>query len=133
MEDSQDQNIISNLFKKKKIMATPSNYNNSSLIFPNPVPVIGPEFCSSPPIDLVMVKSSLTLSETKFTVTDSNGNLVFRVCRFPLSFRSTHLILDSAGKTPPHSKEKGIHIYIYISFLDLHRYLHTFYSSRNII
>ncbi|CAI9759781.1 unnamed protein product [Fraxinus pennsylvanica] len=63
----------------------------------NSGPVISPQFRASHPVNLLIDKKVFTLSTTRYTVTSTDGNLVFKVEKFPLSFHGTLVVLDGAG------------------------------------
>ena len=63
----------------------------------NPLAVVGPQFCAPYPVDLVIVRKLLTLSEGNFGVTDVNGNIMFRVKGKLFSLRDRRILLDAAG------------------------------------
>ncbi|PKI35932.1 hypothetical protein CRG98_043686, partial [Punica granatum] len=64
----------------------------------NSLSVIGPQYCTPYPIDLRIVKKVMTISDGNFVVTDSAGNILFKVKGVLLTFihQRRHL-LDAAG------------------------------------
>ena len=65
---------------------------------PNPMTVVGPQFCAQYPVDLVIVKKMMTISDGNFAVTDVNGSVIFKVKGTLLSLRDHRVLLDAAGK-----------------------------------
>ncbi|KAL3531619.1 hypothetical protein ACH5RR_005140 [Cinchona calisaya] len=62
-----------------------------------PLAVVGPQFCAPYPVDLIIVRKLMTLSEGNFGVTDVNGNLMFKVKGKLLNLRDRRILLDAAG------------------------------------
>ncbi|CAK9144501.1 unnamed protein product [Ilex paraguariensis] len=62
----------------------------------NPVALINPQFCAPYPVDLIIVRKLLTLSEGNFTVTDVNGNVMFKMKGKLFSLRDRRVLLDAA-------------------------------------
>lgn len=62
----------------------------------NPFAVISPQFCAPYPVDLVIARKLLKLSEGNFGVTDVNGNLMFKVKGKLFSLRDRRILLDAA-------------------------------------
>ncbi|EPS73959.1 hypothetical protein M569_00797 [Genlisea aurea] len=62
-----------------------------------PMAVISPQFCMGYPIDLVILRQLLSLSDGNFIANDVNGNNLFRTRRRILSFKDRHVLLDAAG------------------------------------
>ncbi|KAL2548908.1 Protein LURP-one-related 15 [Forsythia ovata] len=60
-------------------------------------PVIGPHFCVSHLVHLLIDKKAFTLRSTRYLVTSADGNLMFKVKKFPLSFHGTLVVLDTSG------------------------------------
>lgn len=65
---------------------------------PNPITVVGQQFCAQYPVDLVIVKKMMTVSDGNFAVTDVNGSVIFKVKGTLLSLRDHRVLLDAAGK-----------------------------------
>ncbi|KVH94921.1 protein LURP-one-related 15-like [Cynara cardunculus var. scolymus] len=63
----------------------------------NPVAVVGPHFLAPYPVDLIIVKKLLSLSDGNFAVTDVNGNVMFKVKGKHISLRDRRVLLDAAG------------------------------------
>lgn len=63
----------------------------------NPIAVVGPQFCAPYPVDLIIAKKLMTLAEGSFTVTDVNGNIMFKVKGSVLSLHDRRLLVDAAG------------------------------------
>ncbi|KAA8517698.1 hypothetical protein F0562_015172 [Nyssa sinensis] len=63
-----------------------------------PIPVLDPQFCAPYPVDLVIVRKVLTITDGNFAVTDVNGNLIFKVKASFFGLRDRRLILDAAGR-----------------------------------
>eukprot|EP01018_Ginkgo_biloba_P036913 Gb_03095 [translate_table: standard] len=63
-----------------------------------PFPVVGKQFCSPSLIVLTVRKKPLVFSGGGFTVTDSNGRVVFRVDGRGPSLRDKLLLMDGVGK-----------------------------------
>uniref|UniRef100_A0A2N9HK92 Tubby C-terminal domain-containing protein n=1 Tax=Fagus sylvatica TaxID=28930 RepID=A0A2N9HK92_FAGSY len=63
-----------------------------------PVPIIGVEYCASAdPLQLVMVKEILHISDGNFEVTDSVDNVVFNVKGKIATLRGRRVLYDAAG------------------------------------
>ncbi|KAA8517492.1 hypothetical protein F0562_017878 [Nyssa sinensis] len=62
-----------------------------------PVAVINPQFCAPYPIDLIIVRKLLAITEGNFAVTDVNGNIMFKVKGTFFSIRDRRVLLDAAG------------------------------------
>lgn len=62
----------------------------------NQVAVINPQFCAPYPVDLVVTRKLLTLSEGNFAVTDVNGNIMFKVKGKFFSLRDRRVLVDAA-------------------------------------
>lgn len=62
----------------------------------NPSAVISSQFCAPYPVDLVIARKLLKLSEGNFGVTDVNGNLMFKVKGKFFSLRDRRILLDAA-------------------------------------
>ncbi|KAK4268477.1 hypothetical protein QN277_025131 [Acacia crassicarpa] len=62
---------------------------------PMPVAVVGQQYCCPHPVDLAVVRKVLTVAD-KFTVTDLNGNVVFKLQSSLLSLHDHRVILDAA-------------------------------------
>ncbi|XP_076922548.1 protein LURP-one-related 15-like [Bidens hawaiensis] len=64
----------------------------------NPQPeIVSPNFLAPYPVDLVIVKKLLFLSDGNFAVTDVNGNVMFKVKGKHISLRDRRVLLDAAG------------------------------------
>ncbi|KAL2525911.1 Protein LURP-one-related 15 [Abeliophyllum distichum] len=74
-------------------MAEIPNYSNLA----QSGPVISPRFCVSHPVHLFIDKKAFTLRSTRYLVTSADGNLMFKVEKFPLSFHGTLVVLDASG------------------------------------
>ncbi|PPS03676.1 hypothetical protein GOBAR_AA16986 [Gossypium barbadense] len=61
------------------------------------VSVIGPQYCYPQPIDLVVLRKVLTISEGKFAVTDIYGNIMFKTKGKFFSIHDRRLLTDAAG------------------------------------
>ncbi|XP_054782915.1 protein LURP-one-related 10-like [Prosopis cineraria] len=64
-------------------------------LHPTPMAVVGPHYCCPYPVELAIVRKVMTLAD-KFTVTDSNGNVVFKLQASLLSLRDRRVLLDAA-------------------------------------
>ncbi|KAK2981795.1 hypothetical protein RJ640_010312 [Escallonia rubra] len=64
----------------------------------HPVAVISPQFCAPYPVDLIIVRKVMTLSDGKFSVTDVNGNIMFKVKGKLLSLRDRRVLLDASDR-----------------------------------
>ncbi|KAK4582255.1 hypothetical protein RGQ29_025434 [Quercus rubra] len=64
----------------------------------NPLWVISPHYCAPYPVDLGIVRKVLTLSDGNFVVTDTNGNIIFKVKGVLLTLvHQRRIIVDAAG------------------------------------
>ncbi|XP_047310716.1 protein LURP-one-related 15-like [Impatiens glandulifera] len=77
-------------------MAQPISYP-AATSGPDPIVVVGSEFCTSYPIDIVIQRKLLTLKECNFVVTDVNGNILFQIKGKLFSLHDRRSILDAAG------------------------------------
>lgn len=62
-----------------------------------PVVVISPQFCAPTPVDLIMVRKLISITDGNFAVADVNGNLMFKVKGKLLSVHDRRVLLDSQG------------------------------------
>ncbi|KAD6120312.1 hypothetical protein E3N88_11583 [Mikania micrantha] len=60
----------------------------------NPMAVVGPNFLAPRPVDLIIDKK---LWNGNFTITDVNGNVVFKVKEKFMSLRERRVLFDAAG------------------------------------
>ncbi|KAK9986248.1 hypothetical protein SO802_031199 [Lithocarpus litseifolius] len=74
--------------------------------FTSPVPIIGPQYCASYPVDLAIVKKVLTITDGNFVVTDINGNVIFKVKGTLLTLHDRRTLLDAAGNPIVTLREK---------------------------
>ena len=65
--------------------------------FVQPQAVIGPQYCAPYPVDLSVVRKVLTITDGNFAVTDTGGNVIFKVKGVLFSIKTRRLILDAAG------------------------------------
>ncbi|XP_062094832.1 protein LURP-one-related 15-like [Humulus lupulus] len=63
----------------------------------NPIAVVSPHFCAPYPVDLIIAKKLMTLSEGSFAVTDVNGAVMFKVKGSVFSIHDRRLLLDASG------------------------------------
>ncbi|XP_050244086.1 protein LURP-one-related 15-like [Quercus robur] len=64
----------------------------------NPLWVISPHYCAPYPVDLGIVRKVLTISDGNFVVTDTNGNIIFKVKGVLLTLvHQRRIIVDAAG------------------------------------
>ncbi|KAI4353500.1 hypothetical protein L6164_002445 [Bauhinia variegata] len=61
-----------------------------------PAAIISPQFCAAYPVDLAVVRKVLTLADN-FSVTDINGNIMFKLKGSLLSLHDHRVLLDAAG------------------------------------
>ncbi|XP_004492957.1 protein LURP-one-related 10-like [Cicer arietinum] len=82
-------------------MAYPYNQPQPSASAPMMPPsspaIFGPQYCAPYPLDLAVVKKVMTISDGNFTVTDVNGNIVFKVKGSLLTLRDRRVLVDAAG------------------------------------
>ncbi|XP_030924244.1 protein LURP-one-related 15-like [Quercus lobata] len=64
----------------------------------NPLWVISPHYCAPYPVDLGIVRKVFTISDGNFVVTDTNGNIIFKVKGVLLTLvHQRRIIVDAAG------------------------------------
>ncbi|XP_028764579.1 protein LURP-one-related 15-like [Neltuma alba] len=64
---------------------------------PNPIAVIGPQYCAPYPVDLSVVEKVMSISDGNFVVADMQGNVVFKVKGSLLTLRDRRVLIDAAG------------------------------------
>ncbi|XP_051130148.1 protein LURP-one-related 15 [Andrographis paniculata] len=74
-------------------MAGNSSYASAAA----PVAVISPNFCVGYAVDLHIVRKLMTLSEGSFTISDSNGGVMFTTKGKLMTLHDRRLLLDAAG------------------------------------
>ncbi|KAK3227447.1 hypothetical protein Dsin_007309 [Dipteronia sinensis] len=65
---------------------------------PNPVSIVGPQYCAPYPVDLAIVRKVMAITDGNFVVQDINGNILFKVKGAFMSIHDRHVLLDAAGK-----------------------------------
>ncbi|TXG58922.1 hypothetical protein EZV62_016751 [Acer yangbiense] len=65
---------------------------------PNPVSIVGPQYCAPYPVDLAIVRKVMTITDGNFVVQDINGNVLFKLKGALMSIHDRHVLLDAAGK-----------------------------------
>ncbi|KAK9289499.1 hypothetical protein L1049_007654 [Liquidambar formosana] len=70
---------------------------SSYLPLAKPVAVISPQYCAPYPVDLMIVRKLITITDGNFAVTDANGNIIFQVKGTLSSLRDRRVLLDAAG------------------------------------
>lgn len=73
---------------------------------PQAVCVVAQHFCAPYPIELTVQRKMLTVTGGDFTVTDANGNIVFKVAGKVLSLHDRRVLQDIAGNPLLTMKEK---------------------------
>jgi len=63
---------------------------------PLPTTIIGPQYCAPYPVELAVVKKVMTIADN-LTVTDVNGNIVFKVKGSVFTIRDHRVLVDAAG------------------------------------
>ncbi|XP_057497852.1 protein LURP-one-related 15-like [Actinidia eriantha] len=71
----------------------------------NPFWVIDPQFCGPNILDLVIDKKPMSISQAKFIVTDTKGNLIFKVTK-PHLISDQRFLIAAAGNHIVTLKEK---------------------------
>ncbi|PSS23864.1 Protein LURP-one-related like [Actinidia chinensis var. chinensis] len=79
---------------------------NAAVAGGNPFWVIGPQFCGPHLLDLVIDKKPLCTSQGKFIVTDTKGNLLFKVKKPHLKICDERFLIDASGYHIVTLKEK---------------------------
>lgn len=69
------------------------NYN----AIPNPIPVLGPQYCLPHLVDLGVTRKLMTVTDD-FVITDVNNNLLFKIKGIFFTMHSKRVLLDSTGK-----------------------------------
>ncbi|KAF7845249.1 protein LURP-one-related 10 [Senna tora] len=69
----------------------------SSTLPANPTPIIGPQYCAPYTVDLNIVKKVMSIVDDNFTVSDINGNIIFKVKESLMSFRDRRVLIDATG------------------------------------
>lgn len=84
-----------------------------------PMALINPQFCVGYPVDLLISRKLLTLAEGTFGVTDTNGNIMFKVKGKVFSIHDRRVLLDAAGNPllTFHQKVLLLYFFIYNYFL----------------
>lgn len=62
----------------------------------NPVTVVSTQFHATYPVDLVITEKMMTLKEGTFTVSDVNGNLMFKIKGSLFSLHDRRVLVDGA-------------------------------------
>ncbi|CAB4284890.1 unnamed protein product [Prunus armeniaca] len=62
----------------------------------NPVTVVSPQFHATYPVDLVITEKMMSLKEGTFTVSDVNGNLMFKIKGSLFSLHDRRVLVDGA-------------------------------------
>ncbi|KAI9153520.1 hypothetical protein LWI28_012578 [Acer negundo] len=65
---------------------------------PNPVSIVGPQYCSPNPVNLAIVRRVMTITNGNFAVQDINDNILFKVKGSLVTIPNRHVLLDVAGK-----------------------------------
>ncbi|KAI3987186.1 hypothetical protein MKX01_031670 [Papaver californicum] len=73
----------------------------------NPIVVIAPHFCAPYPVDLVITKKLISITEGNFGVLDINGNTIFKVKGTLLSIRDRRVLVDAANIPLVSLQQKG--------------------------
>ncbi|CAI9097197.1 OLC1v1033568C1 [Oldenlandia corymbosa var. corymbosa] len=68
----------------------------SQAIIPNPIPVVGLQYCLPRPVDLMIVRKLMTLTDD-FSVTDVENNMMFKVKGKLMSLHDKRVLLNAAG------------------------------------
>ncbi|KAI3759923.1 hypothetical protein L1987_50310 [Smallanthus sonchifolius] len=63
----------------------------------NPIVVVNTNFLAPNPVDLVIVKKLMSLSNGSFTVTNVNDNVMFKIKGKVMSLHERRVLLDVAG------------------------------------
>ncbi|CAL9782915.1 unnamed protein product [Musa acuminata subsp. burmannicoides] len=71
-----------------------------------PDAIVDTRFCASYPIDLTFFIGASWLNCDRLAVTDTNGNVVFKVVVRKRSLRSWHVVVDASGKPVNSMREK---------------------------
>ncbi|GJT43314.1 protein LURP-one-related 15 [Tanacetum coccineum] len=75
-------------------MAAQTSYTPAQMS--NPDIIVSPQFLAPYPVDLTITTKLVSLSLGKFSVTDVNGNVVFKVKPKKISLHDRHSLLDAA-------------------------------------
>ncbi|RRT80546.1 hypothetical protein B296_00018466 [Ensete ventricosum] len=80
--------------------------SESSPRISRPDAIVDPRFCASYPIDLTFFVDASWLNRDHLAVTDTNGNVVFKVEVRKRSLRSWQVVVDASGKPVISMREK---------------------------
>ena len=83
---------------------------NAAVVGGNPFWVIGPQFCGPHLLDLVIDKKPISMGQGKFIVTDTKGNLLFKVKKPHLKICDERFLIDASGHHIVTLKEKVINL-----------------------
>ncbi|KAJ4704306.1 LURP-one-like protein [Melia azedarach] len=72
------------------------------------VAVISPQYCTAFPVDLAVVKKVMTITDGNFVVTDTNGNILFKVKGVFLTLHQRRVLVDRAGNAIVTLREKAM-------------------------
>ena len=75
-------------------MAAQTSYAPAQML--NPDIIVSPQFLAPYPVDLTITRKVVSLSLGNFSVTDVNGNVVFKVKPKKISLHDRRSLLDSA-------------------------------------
>ncbi|PWA47395.1 hypothetical protein CTI12_AA499710 [Artemisia annua] len=75
-------------------MAAQTSYTPAEI--PNSDTIVSPQFLAPYPVDLTITRKVMSLSLGNFSVTDANGNVVFKVKPKKFSLRDRRSLLDAA-------------------------------------
>lgn len=111
-------------------MAYQQPYASSSAP-PQPSPaaaVVGPQYCCTHPVDLAIVRKVMTIAD-KFTVTDINGNVVFKLQGSIMSLHDHRVLLDAAQK-PVVTMRRKVCYFVHVEIFDMNitSYIYWFFS-----
>ncbi|GJS55228.1 protein LURP-one-related 15 [Tanacetum coccineum] len=87
-------------------MAAQTSYTSAQMS--NSDTIVSPQFLAPYPVDLTITRKEMTFSLGNFSVTDANGNVVFKVKPTKFSVRDRHSLLDAADN-PILSFQKMMH------------------------
>ena len=93
-------------------MAYPPQPSAPATIPASPAIIVGAQFCAPYPVDLAIARKVMILADN-FTVTDINGNIVFKLKDSHLNLRDRRVLLDAAGN-PIMTVRRKVSLCIYV-------------------